>query len=170
MTTKTASPLPFALRLTRSLGSRWRSLRAHPLLNPVGLGELLRERQGGHPEDPDHAPHLQEAVDWVCRAQDAMPDDGIARGYSVLYSPYFRSRGWQPSYPETTGYLIPTLLEAARELSRPELAERALRAARWEIAIQLSSGAVQGGVIGEGVTPAIFNTGQVMFGWLAAFE
>jgi len=29
---------------------------------------------------------------------------------------------------------------------------------------------VQGGVIGEGRTPAIFNTGQVMFGWLAAFE
>jgi uncharacterized protein YyaL (SSP411 family) len=34
----------------------------------------------------------------------------------------------------------------------------------------LESGAVQGGVIGEGRTPAIFNTGQVMFGWLAAFE
>lgn len=170
MTSKTPPALSFPTRLTRSLGGRWRSLRAHPLLNPVGLGELLRERQGGHPADPEHAPHLQEAVDWVCRAQDATPDDGIARGYSVLYSPYFRRRGWQPSYPETTGYLIPTLLEAARELGRPELSDRALRAARWEIAIQLPTGAVQGGVIGEGRTPAIFNTGQVMFGWLAAFE
>lgn len=109
-------------------------------------------------------------MDWVVRAQDATPDDGIARGYSVLYSPYFKSRGWQPSYPETTGYLIPTLFEAARELNRPDLAERAVRAADWEIAIQLPSGAVQGGVIGEGRTPAIFNTGQVMFGWLAALE
>jgi len=109
-------------------------------------------------------------MDWVVRAQDATPDDGIARGYSVLYSPYFRGRGWQPSYPETTGYLIPTLFEAATELGRPELADRALRAADWEIAIQLPNGAVQGGVIGEGRTPAIFNTGQVMFGWLAAFE
>src|SRR5690606_29399804 len=158
MTAKTPPALSFSVRLTRSLGGRWRSLRAHPLLNPVGLGELLRERQGGHPADPDHRPHLQEAVDWICRAQDATPDDGIARGYSrlltpgglgellrerqgarpaepdhrphrqeavdwicraqdatpddgiargysVLYSPYFRSRGWQPSYPETTGYL-----------------------------------------------------------------
>ncbi|MBK7717589.1 MAG: hypothetical protein IPI38_19665 [Gemmatimonadetes bacterium] len=85
-------------------------------------------------------------------------------------SPYFQGQGWQPSYPETTGYLIPTLLEAARVLEDPALVDRALRAARWEIAIQLESGAVQGGVIGEGRTPAIFNTGQVMFGWLAAFE
>jgi hypothetical protein len=50
------------------------------------------------------------------------------------------------------------------------LAERALRAARWEIAVQLPGGAVQGGVIGEGRTPAIFNTGQVLLGWLAAWE
>lgn len=150
--------------------ARGRGLRAHPLLNPTGLAELRAERRGGHPADPGHLPHLEAAVDWIARAQDATPDDGIARGYSVLYSPYFRSRGWQPSYPETTGYLIPTLFEAARELGRAELSARACRAADWEIAIQLPSGAVQGGVIGEGRTPAIFNTGQVMFGWLAALE
>ncbi len=157
-------------RARRSISSRWRTLRSWPLFNPVGRAELAVELAGGHPADPTHLPHLVEAIDWVGRAQDATPDDGIARGYSVLYSPYFRARGWQPSYPETTGYLIPTLLEAAETLRRPELRERALRAARWEIAIQLETGAVQGGVVGEGRTPAIFNTGQVMFGWLAAFE
>lgn len=157
-------------RALRSAGARWRTLLAHPLLNPIGRAELARELAGGHPVDASHEPHLREAIDWVARAQDGTPDDGIARGYSILYSPYFRGRGWQPSYPETTGYLIPTLLEAARELGRPELRERALRAARWEIAVQLPSGAVQGGVIGEGRTPAIFNTGQVIFGWLAAYE
>lgn len=160
----------FPDRVLRSLAARWRTLLAAPLFNPLGRGELARERAGGHPADPDHRPHLEEAVAWICRAQDATPDDGIARGYSVFYSPYFQGQGWQPSYPETTGYLIPTLLEAAQELGQPALVDRALRAARWEIAVQLESGAVQGGVIGEGRTPAIFNTGQVMFGWLAAFE
>lgn len=162
----------FALpvRLVGSLAARGRTLRAHPLLNPTGLAEIWAEQGGGHPADPTHAVHLEAALGWIARAQDATPDDGIARGYSVLYSPYFRSRGWQPSYPETTGYLIPTLFEAARELNQPALAERARRAADWEIAIQLPSGAVQGGVIGEGRSPAIFNTGQVMFGWLAAWE
>ena len=163
------SPLSLPHRAARSLAARWRTLFATPAFNPMGRAELVRESAGGHPAGT-HREHLVEAVDWMVRAQDATPDDGIARGYSVCYSPYFRSRGWQPSYPETTGYIIPTLLEAAHHLARPELITRALRAARWEIAIQLPSGAVQGGVIGEGRTPAIFNTGQVMLGWLAAHE
>ena len=166
--TSTAS-LPLPIRAVRSLAARWRTLLAHPAFNPLGRDELAREAAGGH-RAGTHQEHLVEAVDWIVRAQDATEDDGIARGYSVFYSPYFRSRGWQPSYPETTGYIIPTLLEAAHHLARPELIDCALRAARWEIAIQLPSGAVQGGVIGEGRTPAIFNTGQVMFGWLAAWE
>jgi hypothetical protein len=164
------SRLPLARRLLRSLASRLRSARAHPLFNPLGRAELAAERAGGHAADPEHLPHLREAIAWICRAQDATPDDGIARGYSVFYSPYFQTQGWQPSYPETTGYIIPTLFEAARRLGDPTLADRARRAADWEIAVQLPSGAVQGGVIGEGRTPAIFNTGQVMFGWLAALE
>src|SRR5207249_824870 len=47
---------------------------------------------------------------------------------------------------------------------------RAERAARWEIEIQLLTGAVRGGVIGAPESPAVFNTGQVLLGWLAAFE
>src|SRR2546422_1920622 len=53
------------------------------------------------------------------------------------YTTLFRS--WQPSYPETTGYIIPTLYAAARRLGRAELAARAEAAARWEIEIQLRS-------------------------------
>lgn len=109
-------------------------------------------------------------MDWIAAAQDATPDGGIARGFSVAFNPYFGSAGWQPSYPETTGYIIPTLLEAAGHLGRPDYAERAVRAARWESEIQMESGAVQGGVIGQGRSPAVFNTGQVMLGWLAALE
>ena len=45
-----------------------------------------------------------------------------------------------------------------------------MRAAIWECEIQLPSGAVQGGVIGQGNSPAVFNTGQVILGWLSAFE
>jgi hypothetical protein len=154
----------------RSLRARWRSVLGHPLLNPAGLAEALRERRGGHAADPSHRPHLVEAVDWLARAQDAAADGGVPRAYLLVYDPYHAMRGWQASYPETTGYIIPTLLEAAEHLARPELTQRALRAARWEIEVQLDSGAVQGGIIGAGRTPAIFNTGQVIFGWLAAFE
>ncbi len=119
------------------------------LLNSVAYMELLRERLGGFPVDPDHRPHLVEALRWLEDAQDATPDQGFARSYSIAWDPYFRRRGWQPSYPETTGYIIPTLFEAAHHLGRPDLADRAIRAAFWEIEVQLPSGAVQGGFIGQ---------------------
>jgi hypothetical protein len=144
--------------------------RLSPPANPAAYLELLREHLGGFPVDPDHRPHLLEALGWLERAQDATPDQGFARSYSIAWDPYFQSRGWQPSYPETTGYLIPTLYEAAHHLDRPDLADRATRAAYWETEVQLPSGAVQGGVIGQGRSPASFNTGQVIFGWLRAFE
>jgi hypothetical protein len=147
-----------------------RTIRAHPLLNPMALGEWTRESLGGHPADPKHEPHLTAAIEWLVRAQDATPDGGISRAFSLAWNPYFGCRGWQPSYPETTGYIIPTLYAAARRLGRPDLAARAERAARWEIDIQLPTGATRGGVIGEPESPAVFNTGQVLLGWLVAFE
>lgn len=147
-----------------------RVLRAQPALSPLALLEARRELAGGHAVEMSHLPHFEEAIEWLTRAQDATPDDGIARGYSLTWSLYFRARGWQPSYPETTGYIIPTLYEAARRLARPDLAERATRAAHWSIEVQLSSGAVRGGVIGQGQSPAVFNTGQVILGWLSALD
>ena len=170
MPTSSADAVPFTRRLVLSVAARFRTLRSAPLLNPLAQAELRRERNGGHPADEGHDDHLRAAVDWLVRAQDATPDDGVARGYSVAFSPYFNAQGWQPSYPETTGYIIPTLLEAAHQLKRPELADRATRAARWEIALQLPTGAVQGGVVGEGRSPAVFNTGQVILGWVAMHE
>src|SRR5256885_12818363 len=50
-------------------------------------------------------------------------------------------------FPYTT--LFRSLYLAARHLGRPELAQRAERAACWEVEIQLPSGAVRGGVRSE---------------------
>src|SRR2546429_2518148 len=147
-----------------------RAIRAHPLLNPTALAEGWREWLRSHPADPTAEPHLVAAIEWLARAQDATADGGLSRGYSLVRHSHYGCRGWQPCYPETTGYIIPTLYAAARRLGRPELAVRAERAARWEIEIQLPTGAVRGGAIGEPESPAVFNTGQVLLGWLAAFE
>lgn len=140
------------------------------LLNRAARAEAERDRRGGHPEATDPREHLEAVLDWLVRAQDATPDDGVARGYSVAWNPHFRARGWQPSYPETTGYIIPTFFDAATALGRDDLRLRAIRMADWECAVQLPCGAVQGGVIGEQAlpTPAVFNTGQVILGWLRA--
>jgi hypothetical protein len=156
------------------MANRLRAVRAQALFNPPAWAERWREWLGGYRADPEHEPHLVAAIAWLVRAQDATQNgdagSGIARAYSLVWHPYFGLQGWEPSYPETTGYIIPTLYAAARRLAGRELAARAERAARWEITIQLPTGAVRGGVMGQPESPAVFNTGQVLLGWLAAFE
>src|SRR5271157_1943310 len=112
---------------------------------------------------------IKAAATWLMQAQDATPDDGVSYGY-------FPSRSiegdWKPSYPETTGYIIPTLLDYARRYDDQGAHDRAIRMARWESNIQMPSGAVQGGMVcpTDQQTPAVFNTGMVLEGFVAAFQ
>lgn len=53
--------------------------------------------------------HLGAAAERLCAAQDAFNDGGVARSYSLIYEHFFNRKGWIPSYPETTGYIIPTV-------------------------------------------------------------
>ncbi len=107
--------------------------------------------------------HLREAVQWLKRAQDAGADRGVS------YGARFGER-FLPSYPETTGYIIPTFLRLSRAFGDAELAERAVQAADWEVQVQMPSGAVMAGRVTETPRPAVFNTGQVLLGWAAVFE
>lgn len=108
--------------------------------------------------------HLQAAANWILRAQQATPDDGVAHSYDA------RARKWLASYPETTGYIIPTLYDYARYYNAPEYADAARRMAEWECDIQLPDGGVRAGTMSaEVVAPTIFNTGQALFGWAKAY-
>ena len=112
----------------------------------------------------DRQAHIREALGWLCRAQDAGMDGGIARGVIIGAGVF------QASYPETTGYIIPTMIEASRVYSEPEYFDRAIQMGDWEAEIQMESGAVMAGRVGCHPIPAVFNTGQVMLGWNALFE
>ncbi|MGE3153626.1 MAG: hypothetical protein AB7G48_13585 [Nitrospiraceae bacterium] len=138
--------------------------------NQEAYQELRREAEQRGVMTKHNRFHLLEAVEWIKRAQDATPDRGVSRAYSSAWHPFFRARGWQPSYPETTGYIIPTFLDVSRYLHDPDLRTRALAMADWEIDVQMSNGAVMGGVLNSHPTPAVFNTGQVILGWVAAFQ
>jgi DUF1680 family protein len=132
----------------------------------VALLELIGRRFSiGPPED-----HLAATMDWLCRAQDATPDAGVSRSYVLRYMPSHKRSGWLASYPETTGYIIPTFFAYAALTGKDEYFERAIRMAHWEAEVQMECGAVQGGVIDFPPTPAIFNTGQVLFGLVAAYK
>jgi hypothetical protein len=109
------------------------------------------------------------AVDWLVRSIEACGGQGSARFYSRVYEP---RRGWSWPYPETTGYIIPTLYAYARFANRPELAAVATRQADWVISLQYDNGALPGGHVENGrkAGPSIFNTGQMIFGLVAAYD
>lgn len=121
------------------------------------LLRLHRTRPAPVPGDREAA--LRLAVQWLFRAQDRAGDGGCAS--------YHLRSGWGTSYPETTGYIIPTLLAAADHLQLPEARARALRAANWLLHIELPEGGWQGGRIGEDQPMVVFNTAQVIRGLLA---
>lgn len=103
------------------------------------------------------------AVDWIRRAQLVTHDGGISKGYSLL-------RGhWASSYPETTGYTIPTLLRAADSQQDPALREMALSLAEYLLGCMTIDGGAAHWA-SPNSSPVVFDTGQVMFGWLSAFD
>ena len=146
----------------------WDQAKYYLSLSNVDLAKGYLTLPRATPGDP--AESLRAAIQWICHAQDAFPDGGVARSYSLAYNPFFRTRGWIASYPETTGYIIPTLFQYAKQTNRADLFDRAIRMADWECDVQMPSGAVQGGTVNQTPSPAIFNTGQVIFGWVSAFD
>ncbi len=107
------------------------------------------------------------AIEWLVRSICATGGNGSATLYSRWYRPL---RGWGAGYPETTGYIIPTLLEYARLFNRPDLVDLAIRQARWIVSLQYDNGALPGGDMEGGTRkpPSVFNTAQMLLGLVAA--
>jgi hypothetical protein len=105
--------------------------------------------------------HLEATVDWLARSIER------GRGGSAAY--WAPGLGWSRPYPETTGYLIPTLLEVAPRLPERGLVEDAVRLGTWLLGIQLECGAWHGGLHPPRgpARPSVFNTGQVLKGLAA---
>ena len=167
----TGSTVTYFVQHSKRLAGRvLAKLRRHGLPDDLPdscKAALLRDRAGLPEEDPGPHAVIREGVAWLYRAQDhsGSHDGGFARDYSLARS------GWGPSYPETTGYIVPTLLEFSRRYSEPEARDRAVRALDWLVGIQFPEGGFQGGVVGA--TPRVlvtFNTGQILLGLSAGVQ
>lgn len=110
----------------------------------------------------ERAAAREAAVRWLLRAQEATGDMGFATHRLV--------EGWTSTYVETTGYIIPTLLDHARRTGDDHVRARALAAADRLVALQLPSGGWQGGYVADGKPEVVFNSAQVVRGLLAAHE
>jgi hypothetical protein len=102
---------------------------------------------------------LSALLRWIIDAQRA--DGGIAAYYSLL-------TGYSESYPEVTGYIVPTLYDFARSTGDGRAALVAERATQWLLSLQMSTGAFPGGLQGSEAQPSVFNTGQILQGLVRA--
>src|SRR5258708_21269950 len=108
---------------------------------------------------------LRSVVDWIFHAQ--RPDGGIAAYYSFL-------TGYSESYPEVTGYIIPTLYDFGRLTGDLVARHAAYLATDWLLSLQMPSGAFPGGLHAShsgpdnNAQPSVFNTGQILQGLVRA--
>lgn len=105
---------------------------------------------------------LNSLMSWIFDAQRS--DGGIAAYYSLL-------TGYSESYPEVTGYIIPTLYDFGRASRDDGAIDAAERATRWLLSLQMPSGAFPGGFYGAAARealPSVFNTGQILQGLVRA--
>lgn len=98
------------------------------------------------------------ALHWLRRSIEATGRMGSSHSYAPVL-------GWNKAYPETTGYLIPTLLCYAKIKKDDSLRNLAFDCADWLCTIQLPDGAFAAGLAGRNDS-SVFNSSQVLFGFL----
>ncbi len=104
---------------------------------------------------------LMSLFQWIFNAQRL--DGGIAAYYCLL-------TGYSESYPEVTGYIIPTLYEFARATNNDDAVVAAERATDWLLSLQMPDGAFPAGLQGSEARPSVFNTGQILQGLVRAYK
>ncbi|HVS12049.1 MAG TPA: hypothetical protein VMS76_19470 [Planctomycetota bacterium] len=107
--------------------------------------------------------HREATARWLLRS--------IERGRGGSCAHFSLAGGWSRPYPETTGYLIPTLFALEDEV--PSLGPRApaLVLGGWLASIQNADGSWNGGLHpARRPRPSVFNTGQILKGMAALFD
>jgi MoaA/NifB/PqqE/SkfB family radical SAM enzyme/predicted SAM-dependent methyltransferase len=108
--------------------------------------------------------HLDLAINWLCKAFSATGEKGVSANFDLL-----RNK-WNVAYPETTGYIIPTFLQYYKITGNEKYKNYAIAMGDWEKSIQWPNGGIGEPVGVYGLKPRIFNTSQVMLGFLSLFE
>jgi hypothetical protein len=121
-----------------------------------------RTRRG----DAAVAPGAVDAgIAWLASSHDVTGRQGSSKALSLL-------GGWRPAFPETTGYVIGTLLARAAQTGDTSLVQRAKEMGDWEIDVVqgVDGGIMEGDVTQTPKRSIVFDTGMVMHGWLDLHE
>lgn len=104
----------------------------------------------------EYRENLDNTIGWIKRSRR------ITGGSSAYFS---LITSWSKAYPETTGYLIPTLIDYADLTGDDSSRQLALDFGEWLLTIQMDSGAWSGGLYPvRNPEASVFNTAQILLG------
>lgn len=107
--------------------------------------------------------HLDITGRWCQRSAEKGKGGSCAH-----FSPFL---GWSNPYPETTGYLIPTLLKLANHFDDASYRQTAEQLGQWLLSIQHDDGSWHGGLHpAKKPGGSVFNTGQILKGMAALYR
>jgi len=119
--------------------------------------EVKRGRQRTRFTDFKQAEVITQVKEWLLRSIEVHDQNGSAAYYSFWGD-------WKAAYPETTGYIITTLLDYADYTCEKRLEDYAYKLGEWLLSIQLDSGAWQGLQVDSPQKPVAFNTAMILDG------
>ena len=125
----------------------WTAAKSHAL--------LWKHKLIQNPAQDDYS-HIEATANWLARAQDTTPDGGVSALYSIQH-------GWDKSYPETSGYIIPTFMAYARLTGDDIWNQRAKQIGEWLLSISLPEGGWANRF--DPSHPVVFDTAQIMLGF-----
>jgi hypothetical protein len=117
---------------------------------------LARQRRADRPGSDEV--HLEAALAFILRSIAEGKGRASSKAYQI-------GKGWLPPYRETTGYIIPTLLDLAEHAKRPDLATTAERMGEWLAEVQEPDGGFMERDLQQDIKPIVFNTGQILHGF-----
>jgi uncharacterized protein YyaL (SSP411 family) len=105
--------------------------------------------------------HIKDAANWLLESQKNSVDSGYSRCYSLY------SKKWDRGYIETTGYIIPSMINVGKVYYENKYIESAMVASEWILDIQNIDGSFND--IDSGC-PQVFDTGQCLIGLIFLFK
>ena len=126
----------------------------------TGAGHAAQPKSPGN----GHREYLEATASWL--------DRSIVRGKGGSCAYFSPATGWSRPYPETTGYVIPTLLSLGEALPSFDGAARAEQVGSWLLSLQSEDGWWASGVHppkGQ-PRPSVFNTAQILQGMVALYD
>jgi hypothetical protein len=124
------------------------------------FGDTADRTDHSFPSTARYRRGLELCRDWLLASTSPL---GGSRAH---FSPV---SGWSKAYPETTGYIVGTLLALGTRLGDPRASQTAVDYGNWLVSIQETEGFWRGGLYpyARDARPSVFNTGQILQGLVA---